>query len=57
MTRDGRPPCPERIWEDVGTAFGMGAGGGSLWHLAVGAKNAPSGMRMRGALEVRRPTR
>eukprot|EP00951_Prasinocladus_malaysianus_P010519 scaffold77205_cov36-Prasinocladus_malaysianus.AAC.1 len=48
----GREPCPDRILDDVGGAFGMGAVGGGLYHLFVGAKNSPSGYRMRGGLEA-----
>lgn len=33
----------------------MGAVGGGLWHFVKGMKNSPSGYRVRGALEVRRP--
>jgi import inner membrane translocase subunit TIM17 len=44
-------PCPDRILDDVGGAFGMGAVGGGLWHLLKGMKNAPSGARMRGGIE------
>lgn len=44
-------PCPDRILDDVGGAFGMGAVGGGLWHLLKGMKNSPSGARMRGGIE------
>jgi len=46
----GREPCPDRIVEDIGGAFGMGAVGGSLWHFVKGARNSPSGSRFTGAL-------
>lgn len=49
----GREPCPDRILDDIGGAFGMGAVGGGLWHLIKGAKNSPSGSRMLGGVEVR----
>ena len=48
----GREPCPDRILDDVGGAFGMGAVGGGIWHLIKGAKNSPSGARTRGGIEV-----
>ena len=49
----GREPCPDRILDDIGGAFGMGAVGGGLWHFFKGLKNSPSNARMRGGLEVR----
>ena len=48
----GREPCPDRILDDIGGAFGMGAVGGGIWHLIKGAKNSPSGARTRGGIEV-----
>jgi len=48
----GREPCPDRILDDVGGAFGMGAVGGGLWHLILGVKNSPSGYRLRGGMEA-----
>eukprot|EP00873_Tetraselmis_striata_P001125 jgi/Tetstr1/421389/TSEL_012357.t1 len=48
----GREPCPDRILDDVGGAFGMGAVGGGLYHLLMGAKNSPSGFRLRGGMEA-----
>lgn len=29
----GREPCPDRIVEDLGGAFGMGCIGGFIWHF------------------------
>lgn len=46
----GREPCPDRIVEDLGGAFGMGAVGGFVWHFIKGARNSPSGDRMSGAM-------
>lgn len=46
----GREPCPDRIVEDIGGAFGMGCIGGFLWHLAKGMRNSPKGERWRGGL-------
>lgn len=48
----GREPCPDRIVDDIGGAFGMGAVGGGIWHLIKGMKNSPRNSRMRGGLEV-----
>jgi import inner membrane translocase subunit TIM17 len=48
-----REPCPHRILDDVGGAYGMGAVGGGLWHALKGAKNSPGGARARGGFEVR----
>ena len=48
----GREPCPDRILDDIGGAFGMGAVGGGIWHLIKGAKNSPTGTRTRGGIEV-----
>ncbi|GAX82617.1 hypothetical protein CEUSTIGMA_g10043.t1 [Chlamydomonas eustigma] len=48
-----REPCPHRIIDDIGGAFGMGAVGGGVWHLIKGLRNSPPGFRARGALEVR----
>ena len=48
----GREPCPDRILDDIGGAFGMGAVGGGLWHLIKGLKNSPRNARMRGGVEV-----
>merc|ERR1712091_352103 len=48
----GREPCPHRIIDDVGGAFGMGAGGGGLWHAVSGARNSPQGRALRGAVDA-----
>eukprot|EP00450_Noctiluca_scintillans_P009236 CAMPEP_0194499954 /NCGR_PEP_ID=MMETSP0253-20130528/16095_1 /TAXON_ID=2966 /ORGANISM="Noctiluca scintillans" /LENGTH=215 /DNA_ID=CAMNT_0039341759 /DNA_START=53 /DNA_END=698 /DNA_ORIENTATION=- len=45
-----REPCPDRIVEDLGGAFGMGAVGGFIWHFIKGARHSPQGDRFRGAL-------
>eukprot|EP00808_Paulinella_micropora_P018850 g2604.t1 len=52
-------PCPHRIVDDAGSAFAMGAIGGSVWHGVKGLKNSPKGMRFRGSMEavvLRAPT-
>eukprot|EP00199_Chlamydomonas_sp_CCMP681_P005920 CAMPEP_0119107878 /NCGR_PEP_ID=MMETSP1180-20130426/12088_1 /TAXON_ID=3052 ORGANISM="Chlamydomonas cf sp, Strain CCMP681" /NCGR_SAMPLE_ID=MMETSP1180 /ASSEMBLY_ACC=CAM_ASM_000741 /LENGTH=225 /DNA_ID=CAMNT_0007093427 /DNA_START=36 /DNA_END=713 /DNA_ORIENTATION=+ len=46
-----REPCPDRILDDIGGAFAMGACGGGAWHLVKGLRNSPSGFRIKGALE------
>jgi len=51
-TEHGREPCPHRIIDDVGGAFGMGLVGGSIWHGFKGAKNNPRGERMVGMVQA-----
>jgi hypothetical protein len=53
----GREPCPDRILDDIGGAFGMGAIGGGMWHTYKGLRNSPRGFKMIGTLEVRRAVR
>lgn len=43
-----RQPCPDRILEDAGSAFGMGAVGGSVFHFLKGLHNSPKGHRLAG---------
>ncbi|XP_062213386.1 mitochondrial import inner membrane translocase subunit TIM17-1-like [Phragmites australis] len=43
-----REPCPDRIFDDVGGAFGMGAVGGSAYHFVKGIYNSPNGHRLAG---------
>jgi len=55
-----REPCPYRILDDVGGAFGMGLVGGGIWHSIKGARNSPRGWgsRFQGAVyatKVRAP--
>lgn len=45
-------PCPHRILDDAGGAFGMGAVGGGIWYLVKGIRNAPRGERMIGGLHM-----
>jgi hypothetical protein len=52
VVEHGREPCPDRILDDIGGAFGMGAIGGGLWHTYRGLKNSPRGYKMIGTLEV-----
>lgn len=45
-----REPCPDRIVDDLGGAFGMGCVGGFMWHFVKGARNTPRGERFTGGL-------
>ncbi|KAJ6815430.1 putative mitochondrial import inner membrane translocase subunit TIM17-2 [Iris pallida] len=47
-----REPCPDRILDDVGGAFGMGAVGGSAFHFLKGVYNSPNGHRLPGGLQA-----
>lgn len=45
-------PCPDKILDDCGSAFCMGAVGGAVWHGVKGAVNSPRGERIRGGFQV-----
>lgn len=47
-----REPCPDRILDDVGGAFGMGAVGGAAFHFLKGIYNSPKGERLVGATQA-----
>uniref|UniRef100_A0ACD5YWQ1 Uncharacterized protein n=2 Tax=Avena sativa TaxID=4498 RepID=A0ACD5YWQ1_AVESA len=47
-----REPCPDRILDDVGGAFGMGAVGGSIFHFLKGTYNSPNGERLVGGAQA-----
>ncbi|XP_045813452.1 mitochondrial import inner membrane translocase subunit TIM17-2-like [Trifolium pratense] len=47
-----REPCPDRIIDDIGGAFGMGAVGGSAFHFLKGLYNSPKGSRFVGASQA-----
>ncbi|KRK02703.1 probable mitochondrial import inner membrane translocase subunit Tim17 1 isoform X2 [Drosophila yakuba] len=47
MAEYSREPCPFRIVEDCGGAFGMGALGGGVFQAIKGFRNAPSGLKYR----------
>lgn len=47
-----REPCPDRILDDVGGAFGMGAVGGSAFHFIKGLYNSPNGERIVGGVQA-----
>ncbi|TVU46568.1 hypothetical protein EJB05_06109, partial [Eragrostis curvula] len=49
-----REPCPDRILDDVGGAFGMGVVGGSIFHFAKGLYNSPNGHRFAGGATAAR---
>lgn len=47
-----REPCPDRILDDIGGAFGMGAIGGSAFHFLKGIYNSPKGERFLGGTQA-----
>lgn len=47
-----REPCPDRILDDVGGAFGMGAVGGAAFHFLKGIYNSPKGERFIGGTQA-----
>ncbi|KAL1301039.1 hypothetical protein HN51_045667 [Arachis hypogaea] len=47
-----REPCPDRILDDIGGAFGMGVFGGSGFHFIKGFFNSPKGSRLVGASQA-----
>ncbi|KAF8370082.1 hypothetical protein HHK36_031882 [Tetracentron sinense] len=47
-----REPCPDRILDDIGGAFGMGAVGGSAFHFLKGIYNSPKGERLIGGSQA-----
>ncbi|XP_060213900.1 mitochondrial import inner membrane translocase subunit TIM17-2-like [Lycium barbarum] len=47
-----REPCPDRILDDLGGAFGMGAVGGSAFHFIKGLYNSPKGERLIGGTQA-----
>uniref|UniRef100_A0A5B7A749 Putative Mitochondrial inner membrane translocase complex, subunit Tim17 n=1 Tax=Davidia involucrata TaxID=16924 RepID=A0A5B7A749_DAVIN len=49
-----REPCPDRILDDIGGAFGMGAVGGSAFHFLKGVYNSPKGERLIGGSQALR---
>ncbi|XWS72507.1 hypothetical protein CRYUN_Cryun02cG0045800 [Craigia yunnanensis] len=48
-----REPCPDRILDDIGGAFGMGAVGGAAFHFLKGTYNSPSGARLIGGTQAK----
>jgi hypothetical protein len=51
-----REPCPDRILDDIGGAFSMGAIGGGLFHAGKQLIWGPKSFKMQSALEVRLDT-
>ncbi|XP_065850486.1 mitochondrial import inner membrane translocase subunit TIM17-2-like [Euphorbia lathyris] len=47
-----REPCPDRILDDIGGAFGMGAVGGAAFHFIKGTYNSPAGARIIGGTQA-----
>lgn len=47
-----REPCPDRILDDIGGAFGMGAVGGSAFHFLKGVYNSPTSSRLLGGTQA-----
>ncbi|VVB02497.1 unnamed protein product [Arabis nemorensis] len=47
-----REPCPDRILDDIGGAFGMGAVGGGAFHFIKGTYNSPKGSRFIGGTQA-----
>jgi len=47
-----REPCPDRILDDLGGAFAMGAVGGSVYHFLRGSYNSPRGGRFVGGIQT-----
>lgn len=47
-----REPCPDRILDDLGGAFSMGAVGGSAYHFLKGIYNSPKGERLIGGTQA-----
>ncbi|XP_060668737.1 mitochondrial import inner membrane translocase subunit TIM17-2 [Ziziphus jujuba] len=49
---NNREPCPDRILDDIGGAFGMGAVGSSAYYFLGGLRNSPSGARFAGGCQA-----
>uniref|UniRef100_A0A7N0T5U2 Mitochondrial import inner membrane translocase subunit TIM17-2-like n=1 Tax=Kalanchoe fedtschenkoi TaxID=63787 RepID=A0A7N0T5U2_KALFE len=47
-----REPCPDRILDDIGGAFAMGAVGGTAFHFLKGIYNSPKGERFIGGTQA-----
>jgi mitochondrial import inner membrane translocase subunit TIM17 len=44
-----RDPCPDRIFDNIGGAFAIGALGGGAFHFGKGLYNSPKGYRIAGS--------
>ncbi|KAL8136916.1 hypothetical protein V2J09_002917 [Rumex salicifolius] len=49
-----REPCPDRIMDDIGSAFAIGAVGGGVFHFVKGLKSSPIGERFAGGIQATR---
>ncbi|XP_023746878.2 mitochondrial import inner membrane translocase subunit TIM17-2 [Lactuca sativa] len=47
-----REPCPDRILDDIGGAFGMGAVGGAAFHFLKGTYHSPKNERLIGGSQA-----
>ncbi|KAK8679498.1 hypothetical protein V6N13_144947 [Hibiscus sabdariffa] len=47
-----REPCPDRILDDIGGAFGMGVVGGAAFHFIKGTYNSPGDARLIGGTQA-----
>eukprot|EP01083_Nonionella_stella_P180531 644101_1 len=45
-------PCPDRVVDDCGGAFAMGAIGASIWHGVKGYRNTPKGGKFSGCVQA-----
>ncbi|GJZ61556.1 hypothetical protein Tco_0617693 [Tanacetum coccineum] len=52
MCTPERQPCPDRILDDIGGAFGMGAVGGTAFHFLKGVYNSPKSERFIGGTQA-----
>ncbi|CAE7143157.1 unnamed protein product [Rhizoctonia solani] len=50
MADHSRDPCPYVILNEAGSGFVIGAIGGGIWHGIKGARHAPKGLRLEGAI-------
>lgn len=48
-----REPCPDRILDDIGGAFSMGAIGGGMFHAGKQMIWGPKKFKVQSAVEVR----
>ncbi|KAK9675868.1 hypothetical protein RND81_11G037000 [Saponaria officinalis] len=54
MPETSREPCPDRILNDLGGAFAMGAVGGSVFHFIRGSVNSHRGEKILGGIQTMR---
>lgn len=51
-----REPCPDRIIDDIGGAFGMGCVGSAVYNFITGTMKGPKGGKLPYAYSVRSVT-